>query len=83
MLPSWLWAVQAAWKSGNVVDYARVSSIRQYLEATAAADSVDLPQLEAEHRMQPLAGVIASLTHFARGESTLSVVLSRPTRAAD
>ncbi|BGP58205.1 protein kinase activating protein dpb11 [Rhodotorula sphaerocarpa] len=35
MLPSWLWAVQAAWKSGNVVDYAR---------------------LEAEHRMQPLAG---------------------------
>ncbi|TKA53850.1 hypothetical protein B0A53_03640 [Rhodotorula sp. CCFEE 5036] len=44
--PSWLWAVRAAWVSGEPVNYQK---------------------LEDEHRLPPLAGVVACLTRFARG----------------
>ncbi|GAA5820926.1 hypothetical protein JCM11251_001880 [Rhodosporidiobolus azoricus] len=47
MQPSWLPAVQDAWRTGETIDWVK---------------------LEDDHVMPPLFGVVACLTHFARGE---------------
>lgn len=75
--PSWLWAVRAAWVSGEPVNDQKVqclscpgpaSRIGRGRELTACSPA---EQLEDEHRLPPLAGVVACLTRFARGEYTL------------